>query len=177
MKTPKNQPEPEPKGAPAVLSIAAEWEARARAKVEELRAKLDALQEEELDPANDGTDFTKKRTILQAQSSDAIKEWKGFADMVHKFDKTVDLSQRDVKESIPKGEASAFFTLATIYLRTGWQSYKEIVPKIRECATNEEAYAIVEHSIGGHFKTAMDSAVIESHVPAWVRDAVEFALV
>lgn len=170
-------------GAPAVLDVASKWEAHAREEVERLEKELADNQTRQLDPANDGEDFAKRNTILNAHLGDALKRWKTFADMVHKFDRSVDPVKRSAEESITREEGAKLFTMFTIVMRTAVERLKEnIVPRIRESATNEDGFIVVDLTLSEEFRSAMRSAVENQSkegfggLPQWAMDAVESAL-
>lgn len=171
-------------GAPAVLDVASKWEAHAREEVERLESELAENQARQLDPANDGdADLIKRGQILNNHLADALKRWKTFADMVHKFDRSVDPVKRSAEESITREEGSQFVRLFVIYMRTGVERLKEnIVPRIRESATNEDGFLVVDLTLSAEFRSAMRSAVENQSkegfggLPQWAEDAVESAL-
>lgn len=164
-------------GAPAVLDIASRWEAHAREEVERLEKELAENQTRQLDPANDGEDFAKRNTILNAHLGDALKRWKTFADMVHKFDKTVDFSKRSAEESITREEGIRTFTMFAITMRTACERIKEnLAAQMRESESNEQAFNLIDSTVSEEFSSAMRSAIENNSLPQWAGEAVESAL-
>lgn len=173
----KSKEQPIQTGAPAVLDVASKWEAHAREEVERLEKELAENQTRQLDPANDGEDFAKRNTILSAHLTDALKRWKTFADMVHKFDRSVDPVKRSADETITRDEGSRVFQMFTISMRTACERIKEnLAARMRESESNEQAYNLIDLTFSEEFSSAMRSAIENNSLPQWAGDAVESAL-
>ena len=162
------------RGAPAVLNVASKWEEEARGEVERLRVLLRDTQARQLEenPEDDGKDWPKTLSIIRGQLEDAEKRWKVNADMVHKFDRTVDEGKRTAEESVTREEASRIFPAFVIYMRTAVQRTQDQIPAIRGSSSDEEGFSILCNHMDGEFESAMETATRESHLPGWVQDAV-----
>lgn len=172
------KPTPLQTGAPAVLDVAAKWEAHAREEVDRLEKELAENQSRQLDPANDGdTDLVKRTLILSAHLDGALKRWKMFADMVHKLDRSVEPAKRSAEETITREEGARVFAMFAISMRTACERIKEnLAVRMREAATNEEAFELIDATFSEEFRSAMKSAVENQNIPSWGMDAIEAAI-
>lgn len=127
-------------------------------------------------PEKDGFDYDAQISILERQYAAALKDWERFANMVHKFDKTVDPVKRDASESITRDEGIRCFIHFAITMRTAIERYKEIVPNIREARNDEDAYMLVTDKFGDCLENALRGAVANNLLPQWAADAIESTL-
>lgn len=176
-----HEPSPDPAqlGAPAVLNIASVWEERSRADIDRLEMSIRLLRDRQLaaSPADDGEDFAGKIDVMEHQLESCRRSWKVYADMVYKLDRSVEPSKRSAEETITREEGAQFVTKFTIYMRTATERLKEnIVPRIRESATNEDGFLVVDATLSEEFRNAMRMAVENDHLPKWAQDAMEAAL-
>lgn len=166
-------------GAPAVLNVASVWEERARADIDRLEGAIRLMRDRQItaSPADDGENFAEKIDIMEHQLESSRKSWKVYADMVYKLDRSVDPVKRSAEETITREEGAKLFSMFVIYMRTAVERIKEnIVPRIRESATNEEGFVIVDATLSEEFRSAIKSAVENQNLPAWGIDAVEGAI-
>lgn len=178
-KTPKPEIAPPALGAPAVLNVASVWEERTRAEVDRLESELVELEKRRnaRKPEDDGMEWGKEFDILNSRLESAEKRWKMRAQMVHIFDKSVDPSKRSAEETITREEGGKLLAILVITFRTAVERLKEnIVPRIRESATNEQGFMIVDQKFSEEFENAAKTAVNNNSLPQWTIDAVEGAL-
>lgn len=179
MKKPEPKESPSQLGAPAVLNIASVWEERARADIDRLEGAIRLMRDRQLaaSPADDGENFADKIDIMEHQLESSRKSWKVYADMVYKLDRSVDPVKRSAEETITREEGAKLFSMFVIYMRTAVERIKEnIVPRIRESATNEEGFVIVDATLSEEFRSAIKSAVENQSLPSWSEAAIDASL-
>lgn len=168
----------EPSGAGAALAWIASKEADGRKVIDELEKELRnsiAIQRETMEGNGEEIDRIVRR--CQNNLDDAMERHHKLLKQLRDFDKAVAPEKRSAEETITREEGAKLFSMFVIYMRTAIERIKEnIVPRIRESATNEEGFVIVDATLSEEFRSAIKSAAENQNLPSWGIDAVEGAI-
>lgn len=162
-------------GAPSVLAYASERELAARKDWHTSEEVLKKCLKLQLDRPKklDGTDFDGDVSIATLQRDAAFARWKEAADMVYKFDKSVDPSKRDASEKMSRDEVTALISMVQIYFRTNVHSLiMSLCSALPSVRTEIELHKLIADKVIECGKTAFDSANREGHIPDWCKEAM-----
>jgi hypothetical protein len=166
-------------GAPSALSYIAEKEAKARVELESAEMILREALSDELDPPadKDGIDFTERVKVARSQRDMAFDRWEGWADKLHKFDKSVAPEKRSASENMTRDEVRNFVFLLAIHNRSAFQQFlTSYSDKVLSCRTSEDVCALISPQLDECTKNAYLTAKHEGQMPEWAVEAFEDSL-
>jgi len=178
MKKPATNLQPEPQGAAAALAWIASQEAQGRAELDAAKASLKIAIANREQIADEAAGEAAQRAVNRAKGDldDAMERHFKLLKQLRDFDRSVAPEKRSAEETVTRDEGAQFVAKFVIYMRTATERIKESVPRIRECATNEAGFEMLDSALSEEFRNAMRMAVENEHLPAWWRDAMEGAL-
>lgn len=172
-------------GAPAALQFIEQDELRYRQQYELARQVLEKclkLQLEKPDKLVEiGTDFDEDVKIADIQFASARERWQSSLKVLREFDKQVSPEKRDSSEKITRNEGEGLLKLVIIYFRTGVETFIGDfctsvlgVESMRGKDYKEgDIYKLAADRIRSAMRNAVDSGVRETHLPGWVKTAME----
>lgn len=166
-------------GAPSTLKYLQNSVSRAQKRLDEAHANLEQAllnQRDKPDELN-GEDFEIAIARARAEFNDAELSYLRQSKSQLEYDKNVDTNRRDVSESITKADAERFFFSFAICMRGAVEQIAtRQAQDAMEVKSPEDMFKIVAPLLRECFSSALKSACDESHVPPWVKTAIENAL-
>lgn len=166
-------------GAPDALRWIAAQEQAARSRVEDCQRWLDqATQDVKLKPMEkDGEDWEGKRRAAESALDDSIARVQNWQKSLLQFDAKIDDTRRDATEKIPRDQVIQYIKMHAIYARQGTEKFaNQFADRILECTSKEEVHKQTHAIFHECNLQAFDSAVRESHLPSFVKEAIESVL-
>lgn len=166
-------------GAPSTLKYLQNSVSRAQKRLDEAHANLEQalLNQRDKPDELDGEDFEIAIARARAEFNDAELSYLRQSKSQLEYDKNVDTNRRDVSESITKADAERFFFSFAICMRGAVEQIAtRQAQDAMEVKSPEDMFKIVAPLLRECFSSALKSACDESHVPPWVKTAIENAL-
>lgn len=166
-------------GAPSALRWIEEQEARARTDYDLRVVELNSMikRQQSATAADDGTDWKAMISAAEGNLDFARGNSERWLKSLREFDKAVDVSARDATEKIPRSDVITFVKMHAIYSRQGIENLaNRFASTILECQKPEEVHASTYALFHECNLAAIDSAVRESHLPSWCKEAAESVL-
>lgn len=166
-------------GAPAALrALEAQELADRKAKDAAWLALQQAYANKASKPAAlDGADFDKEIAAADMQYASARAYWLSSIKQLLPYDKGISENKRDAGEKITRAECEKIFQMFAIYDRTASESFiTSLCGNVLTCKTREEVYAKYAEEYRNCKRIALESALRENHLPAWVSLVLESEL-
>ncbi len=166
-------------GAPSALRWIEEQEARARTDYDLRVLELNTLikRQQAATAADDGTDWGALIAVAENNLSFARENSERWLKSLREFDKAVDIASRDATEKIPRSAVESFVKMFAIYARQGIENLaNRFADTILECREKQEVHKRTYELFHECSLAAIDSAIRESHLPNYAKDAIEGVL-
>jgi hypothetical protein len=162
--------------APAVLRRLQMDAHKFSAQIDDAEARLAALGE--LSP--NAAEIKENREQIARVECELIAARDNFgktAKILLAFDKSVDDSKRDASEKLSRDDVIRFVKMHAIYARQGVETLaNRFAGQVRECKDNAEVHKLTHTLFHECNAAAIDSAVRETHLPIWCKEAIESVL-
>jgi hypothetical protein len=172
----ESQDAPNELAAPAVLRRLQMDAHKFSAQIDDAEARLAALGE--LSPnAAETKDNREQIARIECELVSARDNFGKTAKILLAYDRSVDDSKRDASEKMSRDDVIKFVKMHAIYSRQGTENLaNRFAGTVRECKDNAEVHKLTYELFRDCNLAAIDSAVRETHLPVWCRDAIESVL-
>lgn len=162
---------------------ALEWlkrkDAAARGDIDRVTLEMDALRAERQKhlPEDDGREWNHEMRCIQDDLDYLHKVSDKYRTDLLKFEKGVVPEKRVAGESIQQGEGARIIEMAVVHLRLGWEQVKLVASQsLPLCKTEIEALEKLAPIMDTCLVNAVDNAVSEGALPAWVSASAKAGL-